>query len=254
MERKDVTYTAEDIEALLKSGALTRLGMGTRRVCYALPGGTFCMKCYRSDDEIAEGINNYGGEIKPLRSSVVREIRRNRFSEKKNTSCIEWRYHQEILATMPKKIKEVFPEHVERICLPTYGWCLVETAIVNFDGTTARPVVDELIRLSSQTKSPACIAKAGELLKALPSFFDMLADATVRFYDPPNVIVQWIGPESFRLRIADFEPKARTVIALDRWFDFCARFKCRRRSRRFLRSLWPAIASLKDCMKDVNKV
>ena len=253
MERKDVTYAAEDIEALLKSGALTRLGMGTRRVCYALPGGMFCMKCYRSDDEISEAIN-FGGEIKPLRSSVVREIRQNRFSDKRNTSCIEWRYHRELLATMPKELLEVFPERMERIYLPTYGWCLVETIIANFDGTAVRPVADEIRRLSAQGATYADLARAVALIKALSPLFDMLADAAVRFYDPPNVIVQWTGPETFRLRIADLEPRARTVVSLDRWFDFCARFKCRRRYKRFLRSLWPEMARLKACVKDIGKV
>ena len=37
--------------------------MGSRRACYALPGGRLCVKCYRSDAEIAEGLYNGSKEL-----------------------------------------------------------------------------------------------------------------------------------------------------------------------------------------------
>ena len=79
MEERKVNYTAEEIDALLSSGGLERLGMGSRRACYFLPGGRLCAKCYRSDAEIAEGKHPGYQPFKPLPSSVVREIRRFRF-------------------------------------------------------------------------------------------------------------------------------------------------------------------------------
>ena len=60
--------TAEELEALFREGKMERIGMGSRRACYALPGGKLCVKCYRSEAEIEEGL--YKGS-KRLSSSVV---------------------------------------------------------------------------------------------------------------------------------------------------------------------------------------
>ena len=108
---------------------------------------------------------------------------------------------------------------------------------MNFDGSPVRQVTEEIIRVGTSGMPYADIGRFRALRKALPPFFAALASAAVRFYDPPNVLVQWTGPDTFRLRIADFEPEARTLIALDRWFDVFSRFKCRRRYGRFLRTL-----------------
>ena len=50
-------YSAEQIDELLKSGTLERLGIGSRRACYRLPEVGLCVKCYRSDDE-TPGVNH----------------------------------------------------------------------------------------------------------------------------------------------------------------------------------------------------
>ena len=78
-------YSAEQIDELLKSGTLERLGIGSRRACYRLPEVGLCVKCYRSDDEIAEGKHPGRQPFKPLSPSVVKEIHRCRFDEKRNT-------------------------------------------------------------------------------------------------------------------------------------------------------------------------
>ena len=71
--------SAEEIEKLLKSGAAKRLGIGSRRTCYALPGGRLCVKCYRSDAEIAEGKHPGRLPFKPIAPAVAQEISRFRF-------------------------------------------------------------------------------------------------------------------------------------------------------------------------------
>ena len=63
MANTDIGYTADQIDALLKSGSLERLGMGSRRACYRLPGTNLCVKCYRNGDEIAEIYRGSGIEV-----------------------------------------------------------------------------------------------------------------------------------------------------------------------------------------------
>ena len=72
---------AEEIDNLLKSGAAKRLGIGSRRACYALPDGRLCVKCYRSDSEIAEGKHPERPPFKPVAASVAQEIAQFRFDE-----------------------------------------------------------------------------------------------------------------------------------------------------------------------------
>ena len=223
---------ADELERMLAEGIMKPIGEGMRRVCWRIPGYGMCLKAYRKDDEILAA-----GKLDGVRRSVAREVRRYRHDEVHNTSCREWYYHQELRATLPKELLAIFPERVERIYLPAYGWCLAETELVNFDGSPVRQVTEEIIRVGTAGTPYADIGRFRALRKALPPFFAALASAAVRFYDPPNVLVQWTGPDTFRLRIADFEPEARTLIALDRWFDVFARLKCRRRYGRFLRTL-----------------
>lgn len=47
-------YSAEDLDNLFSSGILERLGMGSRRACYKIPGMSLCAICYWSDEEIKE--------------------------------------------------------------------------------------------------------------------------------------------------------------------------------------------------------
>jgi len=223
--------SADELEKMFAEGRMTAMGEGRRRICWRIPGTDLCLKSYRNDEEIFR--NGASG----LKNSIVREIKRCRHDERCNTSCLEWRYHQELQATLPEDLLKVFPERMERVHLPTRGWCVVETVLANYDGTPVRSVVEEMVRFGTVGTPTADIVKFRALRRELRRLLRALASAAVRFYDPPNVLVQWTSPDTFRLRIADFEPKSRTAIALDRWFDCFARLKCRRRYGRFLRTL-----------------
>ncbi len=229
MEESKVNYTAEEIDALLNSGALMRIGMGVRRSCYALPGGRLCVKCYRSDDEIAEGKHPGREPFKPLAQSAVEEIRRCRFSDKGNTSCQEWRYYMSLRKRLPPELLAVFPETLERILVSGRGWCLVEDVVTNADG-------------SSPLKFQAASAAVGDLglrdrmLSAMKGLCESLAQHGVCFYDPQNVLVQWMADGTFRLRIVDFEPATRALIPLDKLCPALVRLKVRRRFKRYLKS------------------
>ena len=204
------------------------LGEGSRRSCHRIPGTCLCVKAYRSVDAAAQAGSH----------TVRKEIERNRFSELHNTSCNEWFYYQELKARLPKPLLGVFPSVLERLCLPSRGWCLVEELIANADGSPSVPVEVEFRRRFRHDGK----AFLGNVMEEIKVLGDELARHAVRFYDPPNILVQFAEDGSFRLRIADFEPMPRTFIALDSFSPLFISMKVRRRFGRYLKRLaeWAA--------------
>ena len=225
--------TAEELESLFRAGTMERLGIGSRRACYAIPGTALCVKCYRSEEEIALGKHVGYEPFKPLAKSVVAEIRRHRFSERGNTSCQEWRYYNELKGKLPPQLMAAFPDVLERVFVPGRGWCLVENVICNFDGSSVRKFHEAFPAVGDRELR-------AELLAALESLCGMLVKHSVRFYDPQNILVQWTSERSFRLRIVDFEPAARELVPLSRFLPALVRMKVRRRFARY-KSTYPPI-------------
>lgn len=62
--------TAERTDALLTGGSLERLGAGSRRACYRLPGTGLRVKCYRNDVEAEEGRRPGKSPVPNLRSAI----------------------------------------------------------------------------------------------------------------------------------------------------------------------------------------
>ena len=248
MANTDIGYTADQIDALLKSGSLERLGMGSRRACYRLPGVDLCVKCYRSDEEIAEG--KYPGDKHniPLSSSVVREIRRCRFDEKRNTCCQEYEYWQELQRSLPKDLKDVFPATMEKMLLPSRGWCVVEELVTDADGTPTQLFADVWRNL---TDGPARC----RLLDRFRYLADDLVRHSVRFFDPQNVLVQKCEGGGLRLRITDFEPISRAAVPIEKFLPSLIHHKIRRRFGRYLDQFMGAYAndipiSISFCVND----
>ncbi len=234
--------TAEELESLFREGKMERLGMGSRRSCYALPGGKLCVKCYRSDVEIEEGL--YNGS-KKLSVSVVNEIKRARFDEKRNTSCQEYRYWGELRKKLPQKLFSVFPQIMECVLVPSRGWCVAEELVENADGSRPLP-------FAAEYKAADGIAKS-KLLFALEEMSAEFLVHSVRLYDPQNIIVQRFEDGSFRLRIVDFEPATRCLIPLDSIFPALVRRKTARRVGRWLREqlgVQPDKSETASAMKD----
>ena len=217
--------SAEEIEELLAAGTAKRLGMGARRVCYALPEGTLCVKCYRSDAEIAEGKHPGRLPSKPVAVAVAQEIRDCRFDERRNTCCQEHRYWEELKRRLPDELMSVFPSTMDMVLLPSRGWGVVEECIMNADGSPVLKFREAWLAADAR--------KRVDLFTAFDALAEMLVRYAVRFYDPQNVLVQNNADGSFRLRIADFEPVSRTLIALDRLAPAIIRMKLRRRFRRY---------------------
>lgn len=225
MEQNEVNYTAEQIDALLGRGELERLGMGSRRACYRLPGNDLCVKCYRSDEEIEEGLYPKGAPFKPLSATVVREIRRCRFDEKRNTGCQEYRYWKELRKRIPEGLMATFPSTMRQLLLPSRGWCTVEECILNLDGSPAMKFHEAWYRSGTALRAKLYVA-----LKALA---DNMVRNAVRIYDMQNILALRTRDGAIRLRIADFEPASRVLIALDSLSPAIVRMKLRRRFARY---------------------
>ena len=218
--------SADDLERLFASGNLERIGDGSRRVCYRIPGTGLCVKSYRSEAELDTRMRADGAlESHQLKLSVLREIRRYRYSGDANTSCREWRYLQELKYRLPPHLLKVFPEVLERILVPSRGWCLIENEIVNADGTPPLRFCDAYFKADSESRVG--------LIARFCYFVSGLVDYAVRFYDPQNMLVQKDEKGGFRLRIVDFEPDSRTLIPLNLFPNLVKR-KVVRRMKRYL--------------------
>ena len=238
-----MTYTAEEIEKLLAAGALERIGMGSRRACYRLPDGRHCLKCYRSDTEIAEG--KYPGvspvfplspvTVFPLSASTIREISARRFDERRNTSCQEYRYWLELKKRLPSGLMAAFPSEMEQVLLPSRGWALVEELVLNADGSTPRKFVEEWVVANSREREG--------MVRAYSDLGAGLSRHAVRFYDPPNIAVQRLSDGSSCLRVTDFEPASRLFLPIDT-IPCVARSKVRRRFAHYLRNWGIAVGRL----------
>ena len=246
---------AEEIENLLKSGAAKRLGIGSRRACYALPGGRLCVKCYRSDAEIAEGKHPERPPFKPIAPSVAQEISRFRFDEKRNTCCQEYAYWKKLKERLAPDDMAFLPSVMEMVRLPSRGWCVVEELVSNADGSPVRKFHEEWMLADVEMRA--------RLIESLDAFAKLIERHAIRIYDPQNILVQKLADGSIRLRVTDFEPASRTLISFDRLSPAIARMKIRRRMARYRRSFGiyegskvPSIAALRSlppvnvlCMK-----
>ena len=217
--------TAKELEALFHKGKMLRLGMGSRRVCFKIPNTKLCVKCYRSDDEIKEG--KYDG-AKALAPSVVREITKARFDEKRNTSCQEYRYWKRLKERLPSEIFAVFPRQMECVVIPSRGWCIVEERVENFDGSAPEDFRSAYFAADDIGKK--------RLLSAFLRLIEHFRIYAVHFYDPQNLLVQRISEDDFVLRIVDFEPATRCFLPVDSMIPSFVRMKTMRRARRWLKT------------------
>lgn len=221
----NVIPTAEELEALFSEGRLERVGMGSRRACYRIPGvDGLCLKCYRSDEEMELGKNPSARVPKPLDGTVIREILACRFDERRNTCCQEYRYWKKLMKSSDSSLKAYLPSVMEMVKVPSRGWCLIEEFMANDDGT---PVVKFL-----QLWRNADEWERRTLSALLDGLEECLVRNAVRFFDPQTVMVQRVDGHMC-LRIPDFEPATRTLVPLDTVFTAFVRMKVRRRFRRF---------------------
>ena len=192
---------------------MTEIGKGSHRICFRMPDSMLCVKRYRDDDEVGE--------------TVRREITRCRFDRRRNTCAQEYDYIRSLAASLPSDVFAVFPETMELKENPVHGWYLVESLVLNGDGSVPE-------RFSCTCRA-ADVQTRGRLLAAFRNLVHAFEVAAVRFYDPQNVLVQWEGKPfegGFRLRIVDFEPVSRAFLPVDLVCPVFRRMKVRRRVKR----------------------
>lgn len=193
------------------------IGRGSRRVCMRIPGTDLCLKRYRDDDEVG--------------ASVRREIASSRFDRRRNTCAQEYDYFQSLKTRLSPETLSVFPERLELRHDDKYGWHLVESLVLNGDGSVPEKF--------TKAYRGASAAQQVRLYAEFCSLMRTFEEAAVRFYDPQNVIVQWPGKpfegSEFRLRIVDFEPVSRNLVPIDMLAPVFCRMKLRRRVRRYVK-------------------
>lgn len=210
------------MELALRSGALPFLGQGSRRVCHQLGGTGLCVKCYHRPEKIPAG--------QASAEKVRREILASAHSRRTNTSCQEYDYLQKLLRDKPQEILALFPEVVEIIYLPFYGWSLAETLIANADGSPAQHFAVYL----RERKADRTLVSG--VLEQLDALVEQLIASAVTFYDLHNILVQETASGAIRFRVADFEPRNRQAISFFMKAPFFIRQKIRRRYARTLKN------------------
>ncbi len=207
-------------DSLLEEAYWVLIGHGSRRKCFRIVGEPWCVKFYRLPEEYTQ----------KTRLGVRVHIWLARFVRRWNANCQEWRYHQKLKQRLPSDLFAAFPESIEPIFSERRGWGLVESLIENVDGSPIQRVMTEMRRSDDD-------ALRRQLFEAAEKLFAQLADHSVCFYDPPNVMVQWLGPTDFQLRIVDFEPQGRALIPGLSHLKPYVRYKVRRRCARYLARL-----------------
>lgn len=204
------------IEHALNNNMLPFIGGGSRRLCYELFSTNLCVKFYRQPKDFT----------KDTHPTVCTEIKKFAHDRKGNTSCQEYDYLQALITRVPPNIRNLFPELVDIVYLPTFGWGLIETLIQNADGTPAQRFPEVL---NANLNNPDYY-KA--LVTQLDNVVEELCKYKIQFFDFPNILVQVLKNGEQHLRIADFEPRSRQLIPISTFFPSFLRQKIRRRYHR----------------------
>lgn len=209
-----------NVETVWREAEWVEIGHGSRRKCFRIVGHPYCVKFYRLPSEYTHK-TTWGVRLHIWQSRFVRLL---------NANCQESRYHEALRRRLPADLFAAFPDELRPIYSPERGWGLIESLIENADGTPIQRVIFEMARVQDE-------GLRRRLYEAAERLFAQLAEHAVCFYDPPNVMVQWTGPERFRLRIVDFEPQGRALVPGLSSFRPYVRSKVRRRCARYLQRL-----------------
>jgi hypothetical protein len=204
------------------------VGEGTIRCCYRVPDQPLCLKFYAncfSDDP-----------THPRKLTTRFRLCLTKHLFWFNINMQEWRYYKRLKKRLPVELMSVFPEHIEPLYSPRYGWGLSETLLLNYDGSYARLADAEIKRLAG---SP----EAAKVYRDVEYLFDQAVHYAIALYDPRNILVQWVTPEQYRIRVVDFEPKAKAAVPGLTYFKPFVRNRVYCRSRQYLKRLQEILAT-----------
>lgn len=205
------------------------IGEGSIRCCFRVPDQATCVKFYA---------NCFGHNPTHTRSFITRlRLCLTKHLFWLNINMQEWRYYKRLKKRLPVELMSVFPESIEPLYSPRYGWGLRETVLLNYDGSYARLVEEEIKRFEGSRD-------ADNMYHDVERFFDQAVQYAVALYDPRNILVQWVTPEQYRMRVVDFEPKAKAAVPGLTYIKPFVRYRVYRRSRKYLKRLQTIMAKI----------
>jgi hypothetical protein len=204
------------------------IGEGTIRCCYHKKGQPVCYKFY------ANWLSRDPMHPRMWMTRIRLLLTKHLFWV--NINMQEWRYYLRLKARLPAGLMVAFPEVLEPVYSLREGWGLCESFLTNYDGSPARLVEEEMRRLAGT-------ARANELYRDAEVFFDQAVAHAIALYDPRNLLVQWISPSAYRLRVVDFEPKAKAAIPGLTYIKPFVRHRVSRRSQAYLNRLKTIMAN-----------
>lgn len=208
-------------EHLLAEEELVEVGRGSRRVCYRIGDTGFCAKFYIPPEQCGSS---------DMKASILREIRRRRFSRLTNSSSQEVYVYERFRHAMPEMIRSRMPPVCERVRHPRWGWGILETYYANPDGNAIIPYRREIARQTSVSVKNAIYREARTMLLEL-------IRVAAPFHEPGNFHVLLGADGSVALKLIDFEPDSKTLIQLESVIPALQRAKLRRKAARFLEEL-----------------
>ena len=221
--RTDEQVRMESQAHLLKECTLERVGVGgSRRNCYKLGDSGYCVKFYKPPEECVPG---------KMKKSIIADIAKRRFDRKRNSSAMEVDYYFSHWLKMPPEVTEKLLPHVELVEHPQWGYGILETYYTNPDGTAIIPFQNELRRQKDHMETKR------EIYRQVRNLLRVLIREAAYFFEPGNFHTLLRADGGVETKIVDFEPTAKTLIPLERWFPAFRRFKLRRKAIRYLRSM-----------------
>jgi hypothetical protein len=196
------------------------IGAGMIRTCYRVPGKMECVKFYRTTE----------APQRKWKLDTYFRIHLTRHLFWFNINMQEWRYYERLKKRLPADLMGVFPETMAPLYSPHYGWGVKEALLLNYDGSPVRSVAWEMRNLKDR-------AKQESLFGCLRELCEQLVKHTVAMHDPQNILLQWVAPDVYRLRVVDFEPRTKALIPGLTYISPYIRRRVRNRCLRYLNHL-----------------
>lgn len=196
-----------------------------RRTDFLLSKPGFCIKFYR---EVARVLK------RKERGSDKAEVLVGQSCRWLNINWKKWFYRQSLRKRLPPDLFSVFPEYVEPVYSPERGWGVVESLVVNTDGSLSKKIFEELPQVND-------LALRVHVYREVERIIKQMAKHTVRFFDPSSLVLQWTSDATFKIRSVDFEPCSRGGLPLIGRLRPFVRLKILQDMRRYLERLQPCL-------------
>lgn len=193
---------------------LKKLGVGARRVCYRIGDTGYCVKFLRTlaDDP-----------CRKLGWKLRRMLKKDRFDPRRNLNCLEAEAMNRYRVLAGPRIAAALPEVVETVFDDEFGYGVVMSELKNADGSGVESVIIDMMSRKDSVYNRECFRRMRELVNDL-------IEVSAPFYEADNFVVQYRADGSFALRIIDFEPVGKKLLAPENLFAWYRRWFCHRQA------------------------